>query len=259
MSRKIMDRTGETVINSEEGAREKGWWKMEIAAYRSSTDMDVLIDGKYLLTGQSYGKFIRRNIKNPYHRSVYGIGHIGDGKYIASEKGIHAPHYNTWRHMIRCCSEAYQEKHPRYRGYTVSDEWRNYQVYAAWYDQNRYEIKGETITLNNNILFKGNKLFSKDTCILVPKKINSLLGNRGRPNGGLPKGVRLQANGKFLAYFNKKGISVSSTKEKAFRAYKTAKEDQIKETIDLYQGRIPEPHYTRLRNALFAYEVCIDD
>ena len=37
------------------------------------------------------------------------------------------------------------------------------------------------------------------------------------------------------------------------------KEKLIKETIDSYEGIIPEPHYSRLKTAMYNYEVEIDD
>lgn len=33
----------------------------------------------------------------------------------------------------------------------------------------------------------------------------------------------------------------------------------IKETIDSYKGKIPEPHYSRLKEAMYNYEVEIND
>ena len=41
--------------------------------------------------------------------------------------------------------------------------------------------------------------------------------------------------------------------------YKEYKEKVIKETIDSYEGKIPEPFYSRLKTALYNYEVEIDD
>ena len=48
-------------------------------------------------------------------------------------------------------------------------------------------------------------------------------------------------------------------KEEAFRVYKQYKESLIKETIDSYEGKIPEPYYSRLREAMYNYEVEMDD
>ena len=41
--------------------------------------------------------------------------------------------------------------------------------------------------------------------------------------------------------------------------YKQYKEKVIKETINSYDGIIPEPHYSRLRDAMYNYKVEIDD
>ena len=49
------------------------------------------------------------------------------------------------------------------------------------------------------------------------------------------------------------------TKEEAFNVYKDYKENLIKKTIDLYEGKIPEPHYSRLKTAMYNYEVDITD
>ena len=49
------------------------------------------------------------------------------------------------------------------------------------------------------------------------------------------------------------------TKEEAFQVYKQYKEKVIKEVIDSYEGKIPEPHYSRLKTAMYNYEVEITD
>ena len=71
-------------------------------------------------------------------------------------------------------------------------------------------------------------------------------------------------SGKYQAYCNDGYgkyiyLGVYSTKEEAFRIYKEYKENVIKETIDSYEGIIPEPHYSRLKTAMYNYEVEIDD
>ena len=54
-------------------------------------------------------------------------------------------------------------------------------------------------------------------------------------------------------------LGTYSTKEEAFKVYKQYKEKVIKKVIDSYKGIIPEPHYSRLREAMYNYEVEIDD
>ena len=55
------------------------------------------------------------------------------------------------------------------------------------------------------------------------------------------------------------GRKIDRTGEEAFRVYKEYKERVIKEVIDSYEGKIPEPHYSRLREAMYNYKVEIDD
>ena len=50
-----------------------------------------------------------------------------------------------------------------------------------------------------------------------------------------------------------------STEEEAFQVYKEYKERVIKNVIDSYEGKIPEPFYSKLKVAMYNYEVEIDD
>ena len=43
------------------------------------------------------------------------------------------------------------------------------------------------------------------------------------------------------------------------KVYKNYKEKVIKEAIDSYEGKIPEPFYSRLKTAMYNYKVEIDD
>ena len=40
---------------------------------------------------------------------------------------------------------------------------------------------------------------------------------------------------------------------------RTGEEKIIKEVIDSYEGKIPEPHYSKLKEAMYNYEVEIND
>ena len=54
-------------------------------------------------------------------------------------------------------------------------------------------------------------------------------------------------------------LGTYNSEEEAFQVYKKYKEKVIKEIINSYEGKIPEPHYSRLREAMYNYEVEIDD
>ena len=72
-------------------------------------------------------------------------------------------------------------------GCTVCEEWLNYSNFKVWYDQNR--IKGMALDLDKDILFKGNKVYSPETCCFVPHAINTLFLNGKKNRGDLPLGV----------------------------------------------------------------------
>ena len=127
-----------------------------------------------------------------------------------------------------------------------------------------YEIPGETMCLDKDILCKGNKVYSRETCIFVPQKINSLFVKSDKSRGKDPIGVYQLPNGNYQvrcgnSYGERIYLGLYSTKEEAFRVYKNYKEKVIKEVIDSYEGKIPEPFYSRLKEAMYNYEVEIDD
>ena len=109
-------------------------------------------------------------IKNPYHPAVYGIGYIGEGE---GEKGRV---YNIWKKVLqRCYSKEYHIKKPTYIGCSVVKEWLNFQNFAKWYKKNYKPETMEGWHLDKDILVKGNKIYSPETCCFVPADINSLL------------------------------------------------------------------------------------
>ena len=70
-------------------------------------------------------------------------------------------------------------------------------------------------------------------------------------------------NGKYISQCNfgdgQKYLGCYDTPQEAFEVYKEYKEKYIKEVIDSYEGIIPEPHYSRLREAMYNYRVEIND
>ena len=118
--------------------------------------------------------------------------------------------------------------------------------------------------LDKDILYKGNKIYSRETCIFVPERINLLFTKRDNDRGDCPVGVTPNSSGNYQVHCNDKNgkvvpLGTYSTKEEAFYRYKQYKEKVIKEVIDSYKGIIPEPHYSRLREAMYNYKVEIDD
>jgi len=191
-------------------------------------------------------------VKNPYHPSVLGVGYVGVGDHVVTIDGKITRAYHAWNHMMeRCYSAEYQEKNPTYIGCTVHSNWRNYQVFAGWFESQRYY---DGFELDKDLITEGNKVYSADTCALVPKQLNGLLNDRGNARGDLPQGVGEQGE-KYQALLSVDGerhyLGTYPTPEEAFIHYKLAKEDNIKRMAEKFRFLIEHRVYV----ALLRYEV----
>lgn len=250
--RKI-DRTGEVAYNNFGS-------KMVIKEYRGSIDIDVYFPKyKWVKEHTSYSQFTKGEISCVYEPRVYGVGFAGEGKYKVSENGKHTKCYKTWNHMLeRCYDPKYIQKHPSYKGCKVSNEWHDFQNFAGWFEKNYYQIKEERMCLDKDILIKGNKMYSPDTCIFVPQNINKIFTKNDTNRGNFPVGV-YYSNKKYNAQCNtnekRKYLGCYNTPEEAFQVYKQYKEDYIKKVAEEYRDRIP----TKLYEAMINYKTEIND
>ena len=257
--KKKINRTGEEKINSF-GSR------MIIKEYRKYSDIDVYFpEYDFTFKHAHYNSFKNGKIKCPYEPRCFGVGCVGEGKYKVLENGKLTYEYKIYYSMIqRCYDLKYQKKEPTYKNCTVEDYLLNFQHMGEWINENYYEVPGEKMHLDKDILCKGNKTYSRDTCIFVPQRINKLFTKRDNDRGDCPIGVSDLPSGNYRVdcsngYGKSVYLGTYSTKEEAFRIYKQYKEKVIKEVIDSYKGIIPEPHYSRLKEAMYNYEVEIDD
>ena len=236
--------------------------KMEIIKYRNSHDIDIKIFGDeiYIEKHKEYENFKKGSIKTVFDRNNYNVGYIGLGKYNPIKNGKKVLAYHYWRGMLTRCYG--KRKGVSYKNCTVCKEWHNFQNFAKWYEENYYEIENETMNLDKDILIKGNKIYSPQTCIFVPHRINVLFVKHIDERGEYPIGVCKDnthnlllsqcdtIEGKIrLGYF-----SIDKPFQ-AFICYKNFKENYIKEVADEYKDLIP----TKLYEAIYKYEVEIND
>jgi len=123
---------------------------------------------------------------------VYGVG-INDADYVVQRnETIYVngkrtrkqvwicPYYQAWKSMLeRCYSIKYQERQPTYRGCSVSEEWLTFSVFKSWMEKQEWE----GMQLDKDILFEGNKLYSKETCVFVSSVVNIFTTDRGASRG----------------------------------------------------------------------------
>lgn len=200
-------------------------------------------------------------------RTIYSLGYLGEGDYSPRKDGVKTIQYNYWYDMLRrCYNKKALEKRPTYEDKYVCEEWLNFQNFAKWFDENYYKINGERTELDKDIINKGNKIYSPETCVFVPHRINSLFIKCDKLRGNYPVGVDFHKDiKKFRVRCNvydneiKKVKSIflgySNTIEEAFYVYKEFKEKYIKQVADEYKDRIP----SKLYEAMYNYIVDIDD
>jgi hypothetical protein len=158
----------------------------------------------------------------------------------------------------RCYNPYYINKELSYIDCYVCEEWHNFQNFAKWYEENYYEIEGEKMCLDKDILIKNNKVYSPDACIFVPERINQLFIKNKDYRNGYPIGVVPSTNGKYAGQVNYMDRTIKKefeTIEEAFTFYKINKEQIIKQVADEYKDLIPE----KLYEAMYNYQVEIND
>lgn len=115
----------------------------------------------------------RGQIKNPYHKTVYGIGYYGNGVYHARNNNIKTEEYIKWSSMFtRCYNEQYQKRQPTYIGCSVAEDFWNFQNFAEWYNKKKYKCN-YPLELDKDLLYENNKIYAPNKCCLLPKEINS--------------------------------------------------------------------------------------
>ena len=257
-----IDRTGEERLNNFGS-------KMVITRYKNKRDIDIYFpEYDWTAKNVNYDNFKKGKIKCPYEPRVYGVGYIGEGKYKThDENGKLTNTYKAWHDMLkRCYDSKLHEKYPTYIDCEVDKKWLDYQNFAKWYENNYYEIEGQKMTLDKDILCKGNKIYSPKNCIFVPERINTLFIKCDSTRGEYPIGVCYdKQNKKFRACCriydfkeNKskiKYLGCYNTPENAFEVYKQFKEKYIKEIADYYKEQIPK----KLYDEMCKYQVEITD
>lgn len=207
---------------------------------------------------------IKKGKPNMRSRSlVFGVG-VFDEDICSRENGGTLHVYRMWFDMLRrCYDEKYKNTKCTYIDCCVCEEWKRFSVFHKWFDKHKEEYK-EGYQLDKDILVKGNKVYSPETCCFVPAFINALILNggakRNTKNGDTPIGVTYYCK-RYYARMSKYGevvkIGSFDNEKDAFNAYKQAREEYIKEVANEYytKGLITK----RVYDALYKWTVEITD
>lgn len=230
----------------------QGCW-CTVVRYVSSRRVEVIFDENpeksQWFTAHN---LIRGSFRDPYHRHIHGVGCFGEGEFKAIDPNGSKVTYSKWLNGItRCyCPESLKEK-PKYEGCTVSEDWLCYQNFAKWHTTHKFYGLG--YELDKDLLVRGNKVYSAETCCLLPQELNKLVLCGEYNQREYPAGVSLHHDKKsFIASMSankgRKYIGIYKTPEEASAAYVEAKEKYVKYVAEKWHGKIEERAYQALKS-----------
>ena len=188
---------------------------------------------------------------------IYGVG-VNDRRYPTKVNGKILKVYNLWQNLLaRCYHPRTPTERPTYVGCSISEKFKDFSFFHEWC-LTQIGFGQEGYQLDKDLLLKGNKVYSEDTCVFLPRDLNSLLLSSKAARGNLPVGVSAK-NGKFQVGCNTDKSSryagFFDTPEEAFYAYKQVKEAFIKRQAEKWKDQID----IRAYEALMCYEVLPTD
>ena len=190
----------------------------------------------------TYNMLKKRGVKNPYHRSVYGVGFFGVGPHKRTKNGVGTKAYVTWRGMIgRCYYNKFSHLHPTYQRVEVCDDWHNFQNFASWFKENY--IPG--YCLDKDLLSDGKKIYSPESCLFIPVALNAFLPRLVHNHQDKATGVTWRF-GKWIAAINdmdtNKWLHLGNfnSKSEAVSAYNSKREEFAKVWRDRMRGILPD-------------------
>lgn len=164
------------------------------------------------------------------NKLIYGHG-INDSiekvSITIDGKIIKCPYYTTWHSMLKRCYDPIEHRnYPNYIGCHCVDEWHLFSKFKEW--MTLQDWKGKQ--LDKDLLFRGNKLYSPETCVFISGRVNAFLTDRKRARGEYALGVGKNPwQTKYRAYCNNPftnkriGLGTHATIELAHEAWKTQK------------------------------------
>lgn len=191
------------------------------------------------------------SFRNNYKPTVFGLGYLGEGKYQGSEKDGTVTVYTVWYNMMARCYDPYTQKlQPAYIGCSVDPYFHSFQNFADFYVN--HESYGLGYNLDKDLLGGDNKVYSPETCTMLPPEINSMITGSTASKNGMPLGVNKIDNG-YVARLNKgkegrEYLGYYKTPEEAHKVYVEAKERYVKNKALEYANRIEWKAFVALVN-----------
>lgn len=128
--------------------------------------------------------------------ATYGVGYNSKGKdkYPTSVKGKKVKCYKLWESMIQRCYDLTHKSYSTYggAGVYVDTEWHDYQSFAKWAEGAKY-FDGAQID-KDLLHISGPKVYSKNTCQFVSRKVNTAEAHAKSYTFITPQGIYIKAH-----------------------------------------------------------------
>ena len=182
---------------------------------------------------------------------IQGVGYVPiEIGYGHNESPVE---FRVWSAMIYRCYSTTDRLYRLYGDCEVCENWKYYDKFEEWYKkQVGCNLGYET---DKDLLGNG-KLYSPETCCLLPRELNRMISDRKTKNRELPTGVK-RSGKRFYAQAvigtaEKKYIYLGNfdTQKEASDAYKAFRKKRIAETAQFYydKGELDERAYNALIN-----------
>ena len=235
--------------------------ELEVIEYSSSVKVKVRFVESGFERLARLTDILKGEVKDNSASSVYNFGICDIAGYV---NGVETAEYLHWIGMLGRCYEKSGRSGASYLDCTVSSKFRRLSDFSRWCENQigfkDVDDKGRKYQLDKDILIKGNKIYSPETCCFVPQEINKLLLKRDKSRGDCPIGVYYnKVAKKYQSRVNKYDeeayLGIFDTPEEAFYVYKREKEKYIKEVANKWKDKVD----IRAYEALINYKVEITD
>ena len=187
------------------------------------------------------------------------------GLYKTRVEGKKTKACQLWENMrsrIEYLPEMNEGKYGKYNRVTICDEWKEFQVFAHWFNTLDYYQAGWQ--LDKDLLCKDNNSYEPNKCVFLPEEVNKALNTKSRNRGDICLGIssHSQNTGKIDVRYTCKNpeftLRAYLTLEQVdygFSLYKKAREGYIKHLAEKYKETLDPRAY----NALMSYTISKED
>ena len=159
--------------------------------------------------------------------------------------------HNRFSNVKSRCGKEYQEENPRYKGTFMWEGWLKHKTktFFVWLDNNYYEVDGEQMDIDKDILQYGNKQYHPDLCLVVPHSINTFFENIEVGKTNIIQSV-ITKKYKVKVYDNGEWIRANNidTYNRALDIYCDIKQGILVNKAKALKDKIPEKVYMALMN-----------